>query len=69
MMVIKYMEQTGFWKNYDFMGTYFQNMMLSVDMVKTMPVFHRLGMEDQVKHTTGLTNYHLYMANAIFFGF
>jgi hypothetical protein len=48
MVAIKFLEETGFWKDPHYLGRFFQNMMLSVDMVKTIPVFSKLEIEDQV---------------------
>jgi hypothetical protein len=48
-MAIKYREQIGFWEDSHFLGPYFQNLMLCVDVVKTIPVFSKLELEDRVK--------------------
>jgi hypothetical protein len=49
-MAIKCIEQRGFWKDRDFRRPFFQNFMLCVDVVKAMPVFSRLEMEDRVTY-------------------
>jgi hypothetical protein len=45
---IKLLEETGLWKSPERLGRFFQNLMLSADMIKTIPVFSKLEVEDQV---------------------
>jgi hypothetical protein len=47
-MAIEHMENIGFCADIKVMGPYFQNLMLCVDMVKAIPVFSKLQMEDRV---------------------
>jgi hypothetical protein len=46
--MLKNMENKGFWKCPQELDRFMQNLMLSVDMIKTMPVFPMLNIEDQV---------------------
>jgi hypothetical protein len=52
--MLKNMENKGFWKCPQELDRFMQNLMLSVDMIKTMPVFSMLNIEDQVISKNGV---------------
>jgi hypothetical protein len=48
MQAINFMERNGFWKSPQQLGRFLGKLLLAVDMIKTLPVFSQLELEDQV---------------------
>jgi hypothetical protein len=49
-MAIKHMETIGLCADVTSLGPFYQSLMLCVDMVKALPVFSKLEMEDRVNY-------------------
>jgi hypothetical protein len=57
VQAINFFENTGFWKCPQRLARFFQKLMLSVDMIKSLPSFSMMDVEDQVAYDLSLIIY------------